>query len=88
MVEGRAREAQEPERSGPSAVDAGDAPQEPHGRVDHEHHIDDRARADRRHDRNLPGGAGDRALGLRVEGREQFPLRDRQPILGVEDFAR
>ena len=56
-----------PEQARPAAVDLRDAPDQPHDLGDDEHDVENRARADRGHERDALGRVGDLALRLLVE---------------------
>ena len=62
-------------------------PEETHGGEDHECHVDDSARAHGGDERDLLRRGRDGALGLRVERREEFALRNREPVVGVDDLV-
>ena len=77
-----------PEQARPAAVDFGDAPHEPHDLGDDEHDVEDRARADRGHQRHALGGGGDLAFRLVVERPQQRALGDVDEVAPVDDGAR
>ena len=77
-----------PEQARPAAVDFGDAPHQPHDLGDDEHHVENRARADRGHQRHPLGGGGDLALRLVVEGPKKRALSDVDEVAPVDDRAR
>ena len=84
----RARELDEPEEAGPAAVDFGDAPDQAHDLGDDEDDVENRARADRGHERNALGGVGDFALRLVVERPQERALGDVDEVASVDDRAR
>ena len=59
-----------------------------HDLGDDEHDVENRARADRGHQRNALGGVGDFALRLVVERPQQRALGDVDEVASVDDRAR
>ena len=84
----RAGELDEAQEARPAAVDLGDAPHQPHDLGDDEHDVENRARADRGHERHPLGGGGDLALRLVVEGPQERALSDVDEVAPVDDRAR
>ena len=64
----RAGELDESEEARPAAVDFGDATNQPHDLGDDEHDVEDRARADRGHERHALRGGGDLAFAFSSRG--------------------
>ena len=84
----RARELDEAEQARPAAVDFGDASHQPDDLGDDKNDVENRARADRGHDRHALGGGGDLALRLVVEGTQKRALSDVDQVAPVDDRAR
>ena len=83
-----ARQFDQPEQAGSTAVDLRDAPHQPHGLCDDENHVQQGARADGRDEADALGRIGDLAAGGVVERRHQRAFGDVDEIAAVDDLAR
>ena len=83
----RAGEFDEAEEARPAPINLGDPAHEPDDLGDDEDHVEDRARADRRHQRHPLRRRGDFTLGPVVEGAQKRAFGDVDEVAAVDDRA-